>query len=1501
MKMLPFKLSGNMSRKIYFVETAMKNRQITLLAIIILIALGVFGLKNMPRQEFPILTIRQGLVIGAYPGATSTQVAEQLTTEVERYLFSYKEINKKKTYSYSKDGVMIIFVELNDKVKDADEFWSKLKHGLNSLKAQLPVGVLALYADNDFGDTSALLISLETDNKSYRELEVYLNQLEDRLRRIESVSKLRHYGLQKEQISIYLEKSKLEKYGISSSIIATSLFTQGLTASGASIDYGATEAPIHLSTLYKTEEDIAEQIIYSDPAGNMIRVKDIARVVREYPDPDSYIENNAHKCLLISMEMLEGNNIVQYGKDVDKVLVDFQKNLPEGVNIKRVADQPKVVGDSVSTFLLELLFAIMAVIIVTMILLPFRVASVAAASIPITIFISLGLMYAFGIELNTTTLAALIVVLGMIVDNSIVIVDSYMEQIDHGISRWSASISSANIYFKAIFSATLAISITFFPFLFTLKGTFGDFVGMFPWTVTLTLGISLLVAMMVIPYLQYFFIRKGFGQEDNGKKKRFCMLDFIQRNYEKTLARAFARPGLTLGLGVFSVLCAVALFFKVPLRLFPFAERNQFAVEVYLPQGSSLKSTALVADSLEHMLAKDRRITSITSFIGTSSPRFHTTYAPKISAKNYAQFIVNATTSKETEALLDEYTNKYANHFPNAYLRFKQLDYQAVSAPIEVRISGDSISALKQVSDSLIPKLRNIAGISWVRTDYGEMQPSTRVDINTIEANRLGIDKTTVATNLAVRYNGLPVTTLWEKDYPVTVKLKADKNSEYAVEDINNEYIHSLIPGISVPLRQIATVNPDWNQGQIVRRNGIPTLTILMDIKRGEKIHHIFQKVKEITGDQTLPSGVSMNYGGSYEMESETVPDVMAGLAIAIFIIFMILLFHFRKISLALLVLGSSSLSLMGAFLGVILVREEFGITSILGIVSLIGILVRNGIIMLDYAEELHLKRNMSVKDAAFEAGKRRMRPIFLTSAAASVGVIPMIVSGNPLWGPMGAVICFGTITAMVLLVLFLPVAYWMVFRNEDNIKAAPAKQNGSIHTVVVTLALLMASGGFWTAEAQTPYSLEQCKKLALENNTQVKNANLEVLASRQVKKSAFTNYFPKISATAMAFRFNDPLVNLDIEGGQLPVLATDGITPPAPIPGQFAYFPGISLSLIDQGTVGAVTAIQPVFAGGRIITGNNLAQVGISVNDSRLMLSKNQVVLKTEEQYWQIVSLHEKSKTLDAVEQLLDSLYQEANDAWRAGLINRNDVMKVTLKQSEMKTNRLKIDNGIQLASMAFCQHMGIPYDPAMMLADSLPSVKSPVEVYVNVDEAVMNREEYKLLQESVKAEKLKTRLKIGEYLPEAGVGVGALYYDIPDEGTTNTMVFGTVSIPLSDWWSATHTIKERKCQEEIARNNCENSKELLLLQIRKTWNELNEAWQNIDLAGETIRQTEENLKINRDNYKSGIVNISDMLESQALLQQAKDQLTDTRSEYRIKLINYLQETGRYDTRPEK
>lgn len=1019
-----------MNKKRNVVEWAMHYRQIIILVTCCLIAFGIYSLPRMQKNEFPDFTIRQGMVIAVAPGNTVDEMVEQVTKPLEDYIFTYKEVKKEKTFSTTRDGIAFIQVELIDELTNKDEFWSKFKHGVTGFKAQLPSNVLAVQVMDDFGDTSALLVTMESRDKTYRELSDYMDDLKDRLRKINSVGRLTVSGERQEQISIYLDPAKLSKYGLSEQTVAAQLFTKGFVTSGGRIQTPDYVLPVHVSPSYNTLYDVRQQIVFADLEGNNIRLKDIARVVKEYPHAESYIENNGKKCILLSIEMKKGKNIVQMGEEVNRLLQDFEKELPAEVDLYCITNQAKVVADSVDNFLHELVIAIIAVVIVVMLLLPVRVALVAASTIPVTIFISLGLFYALGIELNTVTLAALIVTLGMIVDNSIVIIDSYLEKIGEGMSRWHASIYSATHFFKSIFSATLAISITFFPFLIVIPGMIHDFLLSFPWSITLILGISLLVAMLLVPFMQFWFIRKPVSPV----KKGFSFMDLLQTYYNKLLDVCFAHPYLTLGTGIASVVLGVLLMGKLPQKLMPIADRDQFAVEIYLPTGTAVEKTAVVADSVAHILRSDSRVVSVTSFIGCSSPRFHTAYAPQLGGANYAQLIVNTLGNTETVALLDEYAPRYTNAFPDARVRFKQISFSQSVYPVELRLSGQNLDSLKVVAGKYLSLLRSLPQVELAQTNFSEPQASAKIVLREDEASRLGINNIQLETTLAMRYgDGVPAASVWEGDYCIPVAIKSEKADCADFTDLGNELIPASAGLAAVPLRQVADVLPSVKDGQLVRRNGIYTITVMSDVRRDVNVAAFTAQLKKKLAAIPLPQGVTLAYGGDDEQDNENMPPIMAALAIAAFIIFFILLAHFKRISISLLLFCSMTLCLFGTAVGVLIQGVDFGMTCTLGIISLMGIIVRNGIIMIDYAEELRVSEKLCVRDAIYHSARRRMRPIFLTSAAASMGVIPMILGKSGLWMPMGTVICYGTLITMIFLLTVLPVAYMLMLRGSTR------------------------------------------------------------------------------------------------------------------------------------------------------------------------------------------------------------------------------------------------------------------------------------------------------------------------------------------------------------------------------------------------------------------------------------------------------------------------------------
>ena len=441
----------------------------------------------------------------------------------------------------------------------------------------------------------------------------------------------------------------------------------------------------------------------------------------------------------------------------------------------------------------------------------------------------------------------------------------------------------------------------------------------------------------------------------------------------------------------------------------------------------------------------------------------------------------------------------------------------------------------------------------------------------------------------------------------------------------------------------------------------------------------------------------------------------------------------------------------------------------------------------------------------------------------------------------------------------------------------------------IILIVLLHINGVF----AQRILTLEESKQLALQNNAKSKNSKLEIEASRQIRKSAFTNYFPSISAGGMMFEAQKNLMEIQTQGGDLPVY--DGAPADPANATQFAYFPSSTIGFLKKGTVGYVNAIQPIFAGGRIIYGNQLASLGEEVSEFKYKMTQDEILLKTEEQYWLIVSLEEKSKTINKYEELLNRLLLQVEDAYKSGIVMKNDVLKVKLKLSEVLLNKSKLENGRKLAAMAFCQHIGIPYDSNLVFKEELIISDLPQSYFVDKNEALKKRTEYSLLEISVEAEELQTKMKLGEYLPQAGIGVSGMYMKF-DESKERTlgMVYGTVSVPISGWWGGSHELQERSIKEEITKNNFKNNSELLLLQIEKAWQDLNDAYKQYLLSKESKVQAEENFKVNDDSYKNGLITVSDLLEAQALLQQTQDQLTDAIANYIVKKTTYLQVTGR-------
>lgn len=1013
-----------------FIEGALKYKQITLLLTMIFVVAGIYSLKHMPRREDPKMTIRQGLVIMLYPGATALEMEEQVTKKVENLLFRYEEVRKDKTESTTRDGQMIIQVELQEWLTAKDQFWSKARHDLIELKSSLPAGVIGPIINSDFGDTVALLIAVSSDRHSYKELRDYLEIIEDELRPLPEVSKLKRYGEQNEQMYVTMDSAKLARFGVTQDQVAQALQTMNTITYAGEIKSGNSEIPIHTSSLYTSVTQIENQIVATSPKGGIVRLKDVAKVHRRYEEPDSFIRFNGKKTLMLSVEMQNGFNIVEFGQKVDQRLAMAKELIPPDVVVQKTINQPEVVDENINHFMKEFAIAIAAVILVTILLLPIRVAMVAAMAIPITIMITFGFLDFFHINLQQMTLAGLIVVLGMVVDNAIVIVDDYVERLDQGESTWNAALKSAGDLFVPVFAATLAIICAFIPLNLIVSGNAGEFLRALPISVTVALIISLLVAVLLIPLLCHILIKTGL-HSSSGKKKRMSFLDLVQKMYDIVLGLAFRHPFITILFGVASIAGTVIVAMHVPVRMFPNAERNQFCLEIYMDKGTRLEATDAAVHKIEALLNQDKRVVEVASFIGTASPRFYMTYAPQQPEKNYAQILINTHTAAETEDLVKEFIHKLHHFLPNGEILIKQLvQGPPVDAPIEVRVSGRDLDQIRHIGADIIALLKKTKGTNFIRTTFQQDYYGIRVKINDEVANRLGFSSQDIARMLGGGFKGRPVSVLWEGDNPITILLRLDEEHRDTFEDLSNTYLVSPVTGARVPLRQIATLQPEWQPGRIRRRNGVRCLTVRTETQLGRMPNDILSEIMPKIAAMKLPKGVTISYGGELEDQKTVMGQQLASLLTSLVLIFMVLLFQFKGIRKTLIIMAGIPMSWFGAFVGLFVTGNPFSFTGFLGVISLSGLVVRNGIILVEYADKLAAAdESESLKEVAMNAGKRRMRPVFLTAMAAAMGVVPMIISGSALWAPLGAVLAAGLVFGMALTLLVMPVLYWVLLQ----------------------------------------------------------------------------------------------------------------------------------------------------------------------------------------------------------------------------------------------------------------------------------------------------------------------------------------------------------------------------------------------------------------------------------------------------------------------------------------
>jgi multidrug efflux pump subunit AcrB len=1019
------------------VRSSLNHPEVTVVVSAVLVLVGLQALFLMERKEDPTIPWLSGIVVALYPGATAEQVEQQVARPIENQLFRFAQVKRSKTFSTSQPGIAFVQVELEDFVRNTDEFWSKLQHEMNEVAAlELPEGVLGPIVDADFGDVSAILLAVQGDRFGFRELEGFADVIEGELRRIRALAKVRRLGQQSEEIRVTSTMDRLAPYGITPHEIMAGLQNQNLILESGAFYSDQGRVSLRTSGIYLSEDQIRRQIVGISPeSGQPVYLGDFATVERRYADPDSRIRTNGRPALILSLEMHEGENIVSFGRQVDRALERLGEVLPPDLILTKVADQPRIVQQRVGAFLRDFGLAVLVVILVCMLLLPLRVAAIAATSIPVTIAATFALLQVLGIGLHQVSLAGLIVVLGMVVDDAIVITDNYVELLDQGVARMEAAYQAAASLAVPVVTATLTIVASFLPLAIFLPGAAGNFIRPLPVTVAVALVCSTVVAMLLTPLLCRAFIGEGVRSSREGS--RFDPLESMQRIYDRGIAWAMRRKGPTMLLGLGSVFGALLLLTQVDEQFFPSAERDQFVINVWLPSGSRLARTEDVMVRIEEALDREEEVVSHASFVGSGAPRFYYNFDPPYPGLNVGQMIVNTTSVGATLSLVESLGRELPRLVPEAEIRVQELQQGLpTQSPIEARIRGPEIDQLRILGAEVEAIFRSAQGSSDVRSDYREPVFDVGVALNHELALRMGITSRDVAETLAGTLLGAPVSTLWEGGSGRRIVLRLDEERRESFDDVGDMYIVAGMTGGRAPLRDIAEFVPEWREARIVRRNGVRTLTVGSSTEPGTFPSALLRRVRGEVEAVPLPPRYHLEWGGEIADQEETFGYMIFALLVALVAIFLILLFRFGRTLDAVVVMVAIPLSLFGAVLGLVATGNPFGFTAFLGIISLSGIVVRNAIILLESIGERRAM-GVGVEEAALEAGRRRLRPIFLTSVSAALGVTPMILSGSAMWAPLGSVLASGLLFSMVLTLGVVPVLYVLVNRDESGIPLA--------------------------------------------------------------------------------------------------------------------------------------------------------------------------------------------------------------------------------------------------------------------------------------------------------------------------------------------------------------------------------------------------------------------------------------------------------------------------------
>jgi multidrug efflux pump len=1016
-------------------KVAIEKNRITIVSLIIILFAGIKTFNTMPRAEDPGFVIRWALVSTDFPGASPERVEMLVTDKLEKAIQEMPEIDF--IYSQSKTGVSLITIGIKESYTEMRPIWDALRRKVERTKnrGELPQGIIGPRVNDEFGDVFGTILTLTGEGFSYAELKEIADEVRNELLTLEDVAKVEIHGAQEERIFVEYNNTRLAELGISPNQLLSILVSKNIIMSGGELNTDQENIVLEPTGNFESIEDLQRTIINIPGKSDLLYFEDIANIYRAYIDPpQSIVQANGISALAMAINMREGGNIINLGKDVKEKVTYLQSIYPIGIEIEYAAFQPYHVDKKINDFIGNLIQAIGVVLLVMLISLGIRTGLVVATLVPMAMVMSLMIMGFFDIGLDQMSLASLIIALGMLVDNAIVMSESILVQLSEGIKPKEAAIISANELKFPLLTSSLTTAAAFLP-IFLAESGVGEYCAPLFKVVTITLLSSWILSLTMIPMLCVRFLKVKKKQAKGTFNSKFY------RTYRYYLLAILKRPVLTVIGVIILFLVAMQGFGLLPNIFFPPNDKAIYTAEINLPTGTPINRTVQIVDELQNFMKKELvadstrqdGILNWSTYIGQGPPTFALGFNPEQANPGYACFIINATTGGP---ILDEIIRKTEvycrEQFPDVRPKVNRLNLgPPPDAPVNIRIFGKELSQIEQISEQVKAKLESIPGTKDIHDDWGTRSKKFMVKINQARARRAGVSNQDIALSLQTALTGIVTTQYREEDdiIPITLRsVAADRHDIGKLETLN---VYSQSSGTNVPLKQVADLEIVWEASKRLRRDLLKVMSIKCEVDQSTTPIAVATEMESWLEQEKRNWNLGYNYevGGEMESSDEANQSIGDKLPVAFLIIVLLLIVQFNSIRKPFIILLTIPLGLIGVIIGLLVMRSYFGFMTLLGVISLAGVVINNAIVLLDRIKIEIEVNGYEPTRAIIEATQRRLRPILLTTATTIGGLIPLYIGGGPMWEPMAVAIMFGLAFATLLTLGFVPVLYSLFYK----------------------------------------------------------------------------------------------------------------------------------------------------------------------------------------------------------------------------------------------------------------------------------------------------------------------------------------------------------------------------------------------------------------------------------------------------------------------------------------